>query len=46
MFREALTYVRVGWVKEIWKLAGCGRKAGKNFELAVGSGYQKVFGFT
>jgi hypothetical protein len=38
--------VRVGWVKERWKLAGYGRKVGKNFELAVVSGYQKVFGFT
>jgi hypothetical protein len=31
MFREALKYVRVGLVKEIWKLAGYGRKVGKEF---------------
>jgi hypothetical protein len=31
--------VRVGWVKERWKLAGDGRIVGKNFELAVVSGY-------
>jgi hypothetical protein len=38
--------VRVRWVKEGWKLAGYGRKVGKNFILAVVSGYQEVFGFT